>query len=142
LTVATQSGYEYWTAELYRLKGTLTLEARPAEASSKPSQRPRRSAPTDHRSPAPKDLAERNAEACFHEAIETARRQAAKSLELRATTSLTRLLARQGKTKAARALLAEVYDRFTEGFDTADLGEAKALLEDLERTTLGRPSRG
>jgi len=60
-----------------------------------------------------------------------ARRQSAKSWELRATTSLARLWQKQGKLDAARHVLAEVYCWFTEGFDTADLKEAKALLEEL-----------
>jgi predicted ATPase len=60
-----------------------------------------------------------------------ARRQSAKSWELRATTSLARLWQKQGKLDVARQMLAEVYCWFTEGFDTADLKEAKALLEEL-----------
>ena len=69
------------------------------------------------------------AEACFHQALDIARHQQAKSLELRAAMSLGRLWQRQGKTEQARQLLAEVYAWFTEGFDTTDLQEAKALLE-------------
>ena len=68
---------------------------------------------------------------CFREAIDVARRQSAKSWELRATTSLARLLDKQGKRHEARAMLAEIYNWFTEGFDTADLKDAKALLEEL-----------
>jgi predicted ATPase len=71
------------------------------------------------------------AEQCFRTAIEIARRQSARSPELRATTSLARLLAKQGKRDEARAMLAEIYGWFTEGFDTADLKDAKALLEEL-----------
>jgi predicted ATPase len=71
------------------------------------------------------------AQRCFERAIEVARRQSAKSWELRATTSLARLLASQGRRDEARAMLAEIYRWFTEGFDTADLKEAKALLEQL-----------
>jgi len=71
------------------------------------------------------------AEACFHKAIEGARQQQAKSLELRAGTSLNHLWQQQGKTNAARQMLAEIYNWFTEGFDTKDLQEAKALLEEL-----------
>ena len=59
------------------------------------------------------------AQGCFERAIEIARNQRAKSLELRATTSLARLLARQGKRDEARTMLAEIYGWFTEGFDTA-----------------------
>ena len=71
------------------------------------------------------------AEECFRRAIDIARRQSAKSLELRAVTSLSRLWQKQGKTEEARQMLAEIYGWFTEGFDTADLKEAKALLEEL-----------
>ena len=68
---------------------------------------------------------------CFRDAIEVARHQSAKSWELRATMSLARLLAQQDKRDEARAMLAEVYNWFTEGFDTADLKDAKALLDQL-----------
>ena len=67
----------------------------------------------------------------FQRALDVARRQEARSLELRAAMSLTRLWHRQGKRKEAHDPLAEVYAWFTEGFDTADLQEAKALLEEL-----------
>jgi predicted ATPase len=70
------------------------------------------------------------AEACFQQALVIARRQQAKSWELRAAVSLARLWRRQGKCAEARELLAAVYGWFTEGFDTADLQEAKALLEE------------
>ena len=66
-------------------------------------------------------------------AIEVARRQQAKSLELRAVMSLSRLWQQQGKQEEARRMLAEVYGWFTEGFDTADLKAAKVLLEELQR---------
>jgi len=92
-------------AELYRLKGGLLL---------------RRS--TEHHA---------EAESCFHQALEIAHHQQAKSLELRAAMSLSRLWQRQGKHTEARELLAPVYGWFTEGFDTADLQEAKALLAEL-----------
>jgi predicted ATPase len=74
----------------------------------------------------------REAEERFHQALNIARRQQAKSLELRAATRLSRLWQRQGKRAEAHQLLADVYGWFTEGFDTADLQEAKALLEELE----------
>jgi class 3 adenylate cyclase/tetratricopeptide (TPR) repeat protein len=73
----------------------------------------------------------KEAENSFRTAIEIARRQSAKSLELGATTSLARLLAKQDRRDEARAMLADIYGWFTEGFDTADLKDAKALLEDL-----------
>jgi len=94
-----------YEAELHRLEGELTL-LRDAEAFDK-------------------------AEASFMRALEAARRQQAKSLELRAAMSLSRLWRRQDKRSAARQTLAEVYGWFTEGFDTPDLQEAKALLDDL-----------
>jgi adenylate cyclase len=68
-------------------------------------------------------------EACFQQAIEIARQQGAKSLELRAVISLSRLWHRQSRIQAARQRLTEIYDWFSEGFDTADLKEAKDLLE-------------
>jgi predicted ATPase len=98
------SEQRYYGAELYRLKGELLLA----------------------RSPAPRA----EAEACFQRALAIARRQQAKSLELRAAMSLSRLWQQQGKRDEARQLLAEIYGWFTEGFDTADLQEAKALLDE------------
>ena len=76
---------------------------------------------------------EAQAETCLHQAVDIARRQEAKSWELRAAVSLARLWQRQVKRAEAQALLAPIYDWFTEGFDTADLQEARALLEELER---------
>jgi predicted ATPase len=78
----------------------------------------------------PPDEAE--ADRCFGTAIGSARRQKARFYELRATTSLARLLKGQGHRDEARAMLAEIYGWFTEGFEFADLKEAKALLEELE----------
>lgn len=75
--------------------------------------------------------AQPEAESCYHQAIEIARQQNAKSWELRAATSLARLWQRQGRTAPARQMLAETYGWFTEGFGTADLKDAKALLENL-----------
>jgi predicted ATPase len=72
-----------------------------------------------------------DAEASFRVAIEAAHKQCAKFLELRATTSLARLLASNGRRDEAHSMLAEIYNWFTEGFDTADLKNAKALLEEL-----------
>lgn len=71
------------------------------------------------------------AEQCFHQAIEIARRQSAKSLELRAVMSLARLWQQQGKIAEARQMLAEIYGWFTEGFDTADLKDGRVLLDEL-----------
>ncbi len=92
-------------AELHRLKGELLLLQNGAGATE--------------------------AESCFCEAIEISRRQQAKSWELRATTSLARLLATQCKRNEARTILTEIYGWFTEGFDTADLKDAKALLDEM-----------
>jgi predicted ATPase len=71
------------------------------------------------------------AQSCFERAIAIARKQSAKSFELRATMSLARLLNTQGRRDEARTMLADIYGWFTEGFDTADLKDAKALLEEL-----------
>lgn len=71
------------------------------------------------------------AEASFHKAVDVARRPRAKSWELRATTSLCRLWRGQGRVEEGRQRLTEIHDWFTEGFDTPDLEEAKALLEAL-----------
>jgi len=105
LKQARETSARFNEAELCRLKGELLLMGGGPEAA--------------------------NAERCFREAVEIARRQSAKSLELRAATSLSRLLQRQGKREEARRLLAEVYFWFTEGFDTADLRDASALVDEL-----------
>ena len=72
-----------------------------------------------------------DAETCFQHALEVARSQQAKSLELRTAMSLSHLWKKQNKREKARKLLGEIYDWFTEGFNTADLKEAKALLEEI-----------
>jgi len=77
------------------------------------------------------DSSTAEAHSCFERAIAVARKQSAKSWELRATTSLARLLDKQGRREEARALLAAIYDWFTEGFDTGDLKDARRLLEEL-----------
>jgi predicted ATPase len=105
LELSAQSGERWCEAELYRLKGELHL-IKDADSWIE-------------------------AEQCFRTAIAVALEQRAKSLELRATTSLARLLAKQSKTDEASAMLAEIYNWFTEGFDTADLKDAKALLDEL-----------
>jgi len=104
LALVDQSEERYWEAEIHRLKGELLL---------------RRASPTEE------------AEACCRQALDVARRQEAKSLELRAAMSLSRLWQQHGKRAEAHELLAPVYGWFTEGFDTADLQEAKALLDAL-----------
>jgi class 3 adenylate cyclase/predicted ATPase len=113
----------FYEAELHRLKGQLTLQKFQVSSS--------RFQVTNPQPPIPSTQAEAETEACFHKAIEIARRQQAKSLELRAATSLSRLWQQQGKKAEARQMLAEIYGWFTEGFDTKDLQEARALLEEL-----------
>lgn len=108
--IVDKTGERCWEAELAWLEGELTL------LSTRPSQ----------------ELSFPEAESSFHKALEVARRQEAKSLELRAATSLARLWQSRGKQAEARDLLAPVYDWFTEGFDTKDLQEAKALLQKLK----------
>jgi predicted ATPase len=71
------------------------------------------------------------AQTCLERAIEIARKQNTKSFELRATTSLAQLLTKKGRRHEARTMLAEIYSWFTEGFDSADLKAAKALLDEL-----------
>jgi predicted ATPase len=129
LNAIERSEERWWEAELYRLKGELTLqrEARGwrldtgSLSSQAPSLKPQVSP----------EVAQ-EAEGCFHKAVEIARKQQAKSLELRATMSLARLWQQQGKKDEARQMLADVYGWFTEGFETKDLQEAKALLDSLE----------
>ena len=77
----------------------------------------------------------------FSKAIDIAQKQQAKSLELRATMSLARLWQQQGKQHEAHKMLSEIYNWFTEGFDTKDLQEAKALLESLESGVQGLESK-
>jgi len=130
LAVVDRTGERFDEAELYRLKGELLLNAERGTRNDEfkktlSSVDVHRSSFIVHRS------AEAEAEECFWRAIEIARRQSAKSLELRAVMSLSRLWQHQGKKEEARQMLAEIYGWFTEGFDTADLQEAKALLEEL-----------
>ena len=80
------------------------------------------------------------AEACFTKALDVARARQSRSLELRAATSLARLWQAQGKRQEAQDLLAPVHDWFTEGFDTADLKDAKALLEELKQRVDASPT--
>ena len=104
-TLVEQHEERWWEAEVYRLRGVLLL-----------------------RQPGTQQA---EAEAWLQRALDVARRQQAKSLELRAAMSLARLWQRQGKHTEAYELLAPVYNWFTEGFDTADLQEAKTLLDAL-----------
>jgi predicted ATPase len=104
-TLVEQHEERFWEAELCRLRGVLLLRQPGTPAAE--------------------------AEACFQRALDIARRQEAKSLELRAAMSLSCLWQQQGKRAEAYELLAPIYGWFTEGFDTADLQEAKALLEEL-----------
>jgi predicted ATPase len=135
LAVTSESGYQHWTAELHRLRGTLTLAAG-AKGASSSTDSLRRDSARDSDEVAAQAVVERSAEACFLEALDVAGRQRAKSLELRAAMSVSRLWARQGRTSEARALLGNIYRWFTEGFDTADLKEARLLLG-----SLGDPQR-
>jgi tetratricopeptide (TPR) repeat protein len=100
-----RSGERTAETELHRVKGDLLLMRDPPD--------------------------EAEAERCFRTAIDIARRQKARFFELRATTSLARLLKRQGKIEEARVILAEIYNWFTEGFEFADLKDAKTLIEEL-----------
>jgi class 3 adenylate cyclase/predicted ATPase len=107
LGIAARNGDRlYEAAEIYRLKGELLLASACAQNRTE-------------------------AERCFRRAIDIARRQQAKSWELRAVVSLARLLHHQDKKEEARQMLAEIYAWFTEGFDTRDLKDAKTLLEEL-----------
>ncbi len=105
LDVVEKTGERTWEAEIRRLKGELLL----VQSSQNQAE----------------------AEACFNRAIDVARRQSAKSPELRAATSLARLWHGQGRAAEARDLLTPLYGWFTEGFGTADLKDAKALLDEL-----------
>jgi tetratricopeptide (TPR) repeat protein len=119
--IDTQAGV-FWAAEVHRLKGELLLQSSV-----------QRLGPRGKRSSKSKVQKSVEAEACFQQAITIARQQEAKSLELRAAMSLSRLWQQQDKKKQARTLLREVYGWFTEGFDTKDLRTAKALLEELRQ---------
>ena len=100
-----RSGEKAYLPEIMRLKGEVILKRDPS--------------------------ATKDAELCFRDSLEVARAQSARWWELRATTSLARLLCDTGRREEARAMLGEIYNWFTEGFDTADLKDAKALLEEL-----------
>jgi predicted ATPase len=123
LAVIDQNEERSYEAEVYRLKGELTLAQSSVQGLASSV------AHTLH--PIPYTRAEAEAEVCFGKAIEVARKQQAKSLELRAVMSLSRLWQQQGKKEEAHQLLAEIYGWFTEGFDTKDLQDAKRLIEEL-----------
>jgi DNA-binding winged helix-turn-helix (wHTH) protein/predicted ATPase len=136
LSLTTTNFDVFWEAELYRQKGELTLAQSSVQGPASRVQKGSRFKIQDSKSAAVNpQSAIRNlqseAEACFRQAIETARRQEAKLLELRAVTSLAQLWQQQGKKKEAQQMLAEIYNWFTEGLDTRDLQEAKALLTEL-----------
>jgi predicted ATPase len=121
LTVVDKTGERFYKAELYRLHGELTLQKWSVVSDPLSVTNPQPLTPNT----------QEEAEACFLKAIEIARKQSAKSLELRAVMSLARLWQQKGKQKEAHQVLSEIYNWFTEGFDTKDLQEAKALLHDL-----------
>ncbi len=123
LALVEKTGERFYEAELYRLKGMLALQQFNVQGSKFKVED---TSQAEVRSP------ESEAEECFRKAIEIACTQHAKSWELRAATSLARLWQQQGKQHEAHKLLSEVYNWFTEGFDTKDLQEAKALLSSLE----------
>jgi DNA-binding SARP family transcriptional activator/tetratricopeptide (TPR) repeat protein len=126
-----ERGGEGWSLpEVYRLKGELLLQkGMPSSPALLPCTAWEKG--EEETVAAASCRAEKDAEACFRQAVGVAQRQEAKSWELRATTSLARLLRAEGRTAEGREMLASIYGWFTEGFDTPDLREAKALLEEL-----------
>jgi predicted ATPase len=129
LAAVDKTGERFYEAELYRLKGELTLAQSSVQGLASRVQKKQKSRVDIPQSAFRNPHSE--AEACFLKAIEIARKQQAKLWELRATMSLARLWQQQGKKKQARQMLAEIYGWFTEGFNTVDLKEAKALLAKL-----------
>jgi predicted ATPase len=115
LALVGKTDVRFWEAELHRLKGEMLLMEHQGKERASTAQFAQFA----------------DVEACFRQAIDVARHQQAKSLELRATTSLCRLWQAQGKRAEAHALLAPIFGWFTEGLDTVDLIEAKTLLEAL-----------
>jgi predicted ATPase len=130
LAVVDQTSACFYEAELYRLKGALTLQEASQKSKGK-SQKSKVETNPQYLPPNPQGEVEQEVEGYFLKAIDIARKQQAKSWELRATVSLARLWQRQGKKDEARRMLADIYGWFTEGFDTRDLQEAKALLQEL-----------
>ena len=131
-----RTGDRAWEAELYRLKGDLALQVQKPKDKVK-GQEEDRKAKGRRQKPSfsiPLRLttsvqAEIEATSCFQQALKVARQQQAKSLELRAAISLARLWKKQQKEIEAQQLVAEVYGRFTEGFETSDLRQAKTFFE-------------
>jgi class 3 adenylate cyclase/predicted ATPase len=121
LALVNQTEGRWYEAELYRLKGELTLQKFQVLSNPQPLK------------PSPQAEVEQEAEGYFLKALDIAQKQQAKSWELRASTSLARLWQQQSKTADAHKLLADMYNWFTEGFDTKDLQEAKALIEELSQ---------
>jgi predicted ATPase len=133
----------HYQAELYRLKGEFVLQSGFRGPASKITTGPRSEAWLERsrrghyqESSQPKSRilnpeSRTEAETCFLKAIDIARKQKARSFELRATMSLARLWQQHGKAKQAHKMLSKIYNWFTEGFDTKDLQEAQALLEEL-----------
>jgi len=124
LAVIHRNGERYYLAELYRIKGELLLQATDRRLS--------RAAAGGQAGLDPRAA---QAEECFHQSIKIARQQKAKSWELRAVMSLARIYQDQNKWAEAHGLLERIYSNFTEGFDTADLREAKALLDELSKAS-------
>ncbi len=124
LDVVHRNGEGCYHAELYRIKGELSLMQATGRGVSRAATGEKMAFEVE-----PPALA--TAEGCFHQSIKIAQQQKAKSLELRAVMSVARLYQNQGKQEEARDLLRQIYDRFTEGFDAADLREAKTLLDEL-----------
>ena len=138
LSLVSRTDDRWWEAELYRLKGELVLQVQGLEGKvpgkeedHKAKDKRQKSTPLSSLLLTPSIQMEKEAEICFQEALSAARRQQAKSLELRAATSLARLWKQQHRETEARQLLSEMCSWFTEGFDTPTLREAKALLDKL-----------
>jgi predicted ATPase len=137
LNAGGKAGERWYEAELCRLKGELTLQQFKIPGSKFKAPNPQHptpnalSPPLDTQHLTLNTATEAEAEACFLKAIDIARRQQAKSWELRATMSLARLWQQQGKANQAHTKLSEIYIWFTEGFDTKDLQEARVLLREL-----------
>jgi predicted ATPase len=125
LALVEATGERFYEAELHRLRGELLLRQDAGGGRPSPAE-PASARPHD---PGPSGLTE--AEACFRRALDIARRQGAKSLELRAALSLARLLRDRGRPAEGRLLLAATFGWFTEGWDTPDLQDARVFLEEL-----------